>query len=188
MASPGSGITDKAVSVEAWIQSTGNNVNANLVFAGPESPDFGIWIQGGRFFAGIWNSAGTQFSAISASSPTPGQWFHVAMTCDFDAGKVVKFSINGILNCKSAATGTAIKSDHTTIDIGGRTPHSWYFNGIIDEVKLHNRSLSEEKIVSLVRSLMRSHDLSRAGKMRYGFRPSRCTRLATRKAISSACS
>ena len=56
MRNPGSGITAKAVSVEAWVQSTGYNVNANLVFAGPEGLDFGIWIQGGRFFAGIWNS------------------------------------------------------------------------------------------------------------------------------------
>ena len=44
VSSPGSGLVDKAVSVEAWIQSAGNNVNANLVFAGPESLDFGIWI------------------------------------------------------------------------------------------------------------------------------------------------
>ena len=36
MSSPGSGLFDKAVSVEAWIQSTGNNGNANLVFAGPD--------------------------------------------------------------------------------------------------------------------------------------------------------
>jgi hypothetical protein len=146
MGSPGKGITDKAVSVEAWIQPTGNNVNANLVFAGPESPDFGIWIQGGRFFAGIWNSAGTQYSAISAGSPVPGQWYHVAMTCDFDAGKVVRFYINGMLSGTSAATGTAIKSDHTTVDIGGRTPNSWFFNGIIDEVKIYSRALSEAEI------------------------------------------
>jgi len=144
--SPGSGIIGKVVSVEAWIQSTGNNVNANLVFAGPESHDFGIWIQGGRFFAGIWNSADTQYSAISASSPTQGQWYHVAMTCDFNADKIVRCYINGKLDCTCAATGTAIKSGHTTIDIGGRTPNASYFHGIIDEVRIYNRALSEEEI------------------------------------------
>ena len=146
MRCPGSGTTDNAVSVEAWIQSTGNNVNANLVFAGPESLDFGIWIQGGRFFAGLWNSAGTQYSAISANSPTPGQWYHVAMTCDFNADKVVKFYINGKLDCTCAATGTAIRAGHATIDIGGRTPNASYFKGIIDEVRIHKRALSEEEI------------------------------------------
>ena len=146
MRNPGIGITDKAVSVEAWIQSTGNNINANLAFAGPESLDFGIWIQGGRFFAGVWNSEGTQYSAISPNSPTPGQWYHVAMTCDFNADKVVRFYINGVLNCTSAAAGTAIRSNHTTIDIGGRTPNASYFKGIIDEVKIYNRALSEEEI------------------------------------------
>ena len=140
--SPESGLVDKAVSVEAWIQSTGNNVNANLVFAGPESLDFGIWLQGGRFFAGIWNSDGTQCSAISPSGPTPGQWYHVAMTFDFNGDKTVKLYIDGKLTCTNAAVGTAIKSAHTTIDIGGRTPNASYFNGIIDDVKIFNRALN----------------------------------------------
>jgi hypothetical protein len=146
MRSPGSGITDKAVSVEAWIQSTGYNVNANLGFSGPEGLDFGIWIQGGRFFAGVWNSEGTQYSAISPNSPTPGLWYHVAMTCDFSADKVVRCYINGILSCTSAAAGTAIRSAHTTVDVGGRTPNASYFKGIIDDVRIYNRALSEEEM------------------------------------------
>ena len=144
--SPGSGVIDNAVSVEAWIQSTGTNVNANLVFAGPEGLDFGIWIQGGRFFAGLWNSEGAQYSAISPNSPTPGLWYHVAMTCDFNAGKVIKFYLNGNLNCTSAASGSAIRSSHTTIDVGGRTPNASYFKGIIDDVKIYKRALSEEEV------------------------------------------
>ncbi|MEI6705198.1 MAG: LamG-like jellyroll fold domain-containing protein, partial [Deltaproteobacteria bacterium] len=143
---PGNGLIDKAVTVEAWIQSTGNNVNANLVFAGPESLDFGIWIQGGRYFAGIWNSEGAQHSATSQNSPTLDQWYHVAMTCDLAADKVIKFYINGKLNCSTTATGTAIKSGHTSIDIGGRTPNASYFNGLIDEVKIYSRALSEDEI------------------------------------------
>ena len=146
VSSPGSGLVDKAVSVEAWIQSTGNNVNANLVFAGPESLDFGIWIQGGRFFAGIWNSDGAQCSAVSPSGPTPGQWYHVAMTCDFNTDKTVKLFIDGKLISTNPAVGTAIRSAHTSIDIGGRTPNASYFNGIIDEVKIYNRALSEVEI------------------------------------------
>ena len=146
VSSPGSGLVDKAVSVEAWIQSTGNNVNANLVFAGPESLDFGIWIQGGRFFAGIWNSEGAQCSAVSPSGPTPGQWYHVAMTCDFNTDKTVKLFIDGKLISTNPAVGTAIRSAHTSIDIGGRTPNASYFNGIIDEVKIYNRALSEVEI------------------------------------------
>ena len=146
MRCPGSGITDKAVSVEAWIRSNGNNINSNLVFAGPESLDFGIWIQGGRFFAGVWNSEAGQYAAISARSPTPGQWYHVAMTCDFNADKVVKFYINGELDCTCLASGAAIRSVHTTMDIGGRTPNESYFNGIIDDVRIFNRALSEEEI------------------------------------------
>ena len=146
MRNPGGGITNKAVSVEAWVQSMGSNVNANLVFAGPEGLDYGIWIQGGRFFAGVWNSEGVQYSAISPSSPTPGLWYHVAMTCDFNADKVVRFYINGILSCTSAAAGTAIRSGHTTIDVGGRTPNASYFKGIIDEVRIYNRALSEAEI------------------------------------------
>ena len=143
---PKRGAPDKAVTVEAWIQPTGNNVHASLVFAGDEGLDFGIWLQGGAFWAGIWNSAGAQYSAVSSTSPTPGQWYHVAMTCDLKAGKVVKLYVNGILNCTKPAAGTAIRSGHTSMDIGGRMPNSWYFHGIIDEVKVFHRALSEEEI------------------------------------------
>ena len=146
MCSPGSGVIDKAVSIEAWIKATGNNAQANLVFAGPECYGFGIWIQGGRFFAGLWNSEGNQYSAISTISPTPDQWYHVVMTCDLDTGKAVKLFINGKLNCSTVASGTAIKSGYASIDIGGRMPSSWYFKGVIDDVKLYNRALSEEEI------------------------------------------
>jgi hypothetical protein len=143
---PGSGATDKAITVEAWIQPTGSNVNANLVCAGPESLDFGMWIQGGRLVGGLWNSTGTQFSATSAGGPTPGRWCHVAMTCDLDAGKTVALYVNGIPSGTIAATGTAIRSGHTTIDIGGRTPNSWHFRGLIDEVKVYNRVLGAEEL------------------------------------------
>jgi|GEM_PF-1303279 len=165
MRSPRSGSTDKAVSVEAWIKPTGNNVNANLVFAGPESHAFGIWIQSGRIFAGIWNSEGNQYSATSASSPTPDQWCHVAMTCDLDIGKVIRLYINGKLNCTSAAIGTAIRSSYATIDIGGRMPNLWYFNGLIDEVKMYNRARSEEEIRNSYDDDMkkRAEDLNTAG-------------------------
>jgi hypothetical protein len=144
--SPGKALPDKAVSVEAWIQATGNNVNASLVCAGPESLDFGIWIQGGNLQAGIWNSAGAQYSAISSCSPTPGRWHHVAMTCDFAAGGVLKLYIDGRLRRTNAVAGTGIRSGHTSIDIGGRTPNSWYFQGIIDELRIYSRALSEEEI------------------------------------------
>ena len=143
---PKRGAPDKAVTVEAWIQPTRNNVNASLVFAGPESLDFGIWLQGGVFWAGIWNSAGAQYSAVSSTSPTPGQWYHVAMTCDLESSKAVTFYVNGILNCTKPAAGTAIRSGHTSMDIGGRMPNSWYFHGIVDEVKCFHRALSEEEI------------------------------------------
>ena len=144
--SPRSVMTDKALTVSAWIRPTGRNVNANLVFAGPESADFGMWIQGGRFVGGLWNSADAQSSAMSAGGPIPGRWCHVAMTCDFNAGKTVTLHINGRPNGTIAATGTGIRAGHTTIDIGGRTPNAWYFRGLIDEVKVYDRVLNEEEL------------------------------------------
>ena len=68
------------------------------------------------------------------------------MTCDFNADKTVKLYIDGKLISTNPAVGTAIRSAHTTIDIGGRTPNASYFNGIIDDVRIYNRALSEEEI------------------------------------------
>ena len=51
--------------------------------------------------------------------------------------------INGVLDGMQPLTGT-IDSPNTPIYIGKRG--SWYFNGIIDEVRIYNRALSAAEV------------------------------------------
>lgn len=76
-------------------------------------------------------------------SPTPEQWYHVAVT---RSGSAYALYIDGA----QVATGT----DHNTIpdpDVPlmiGRA-EAYYFNGLIDEVEIYNRALSQSEIQAI---------------------------------------
>ncbi len=67
-------------------------------------------------------------------------WYHVAMTYD---GTALKLYVNGSQDASIPATGT-ISANTQPFRIGGGAPpdHAQYFfNGLVDEVQLHNRAL-----------------------------------------------
>ena len=71
---------------------------------------------------------------------SPGEWYHIAGTFD---GTDVKCYLNGVE--KDTNQISAIKGGSSTLFIGQDGWNS-IFNGVIDEVKIYNRALSEEEI------------------------------------------
>jgi hypothetical protein len=69
-------------------------------------------------------------------------WTHIALTFE---GTAVKFYKDGIL-VETIVTTNVPDAGSNTIYIGGLSSWGTYFNGIIDEVKIYNRSLSEVEI------------------------------------------
>jgi len=67
------------------------------------------------------------------------EWFHVALTYD---GSVANFYINGTLFGRNTIS-TTMQLPTESLKIG---LNSTYFNGLIDEVRIYNRALSEEEI------------------------------------------
>ena len=53
--------------------------------------------------------------------------------------------MNGISAGSRAATG-AIQSSTNPLWLGGNQPYGEYFNGLIDEVRVYNRALSQADI------------------------------------------
>lgn len=74
----------------------------------------------------------------------PHTWAHLAVTYD---GKKQSFYIDGELICEMALQG-AIKESKNSLQIGGNT--IWMqeaFRGIIDEVRIYSRALSQQEII-----------------------------------------
>ncbi len=71
-----------------------------------------------------------------------GNWLHILSSWD---GNTMKIFINGVEVASQQYTGTI--GDTSTYPL--RISNWPYFNGIIDEVRIYNRALSEEEILAL---------------------------------------
>jgi hypothetical protein len=76
-----------------------------------------------------------------------GQWYHVAATWD---GTTVRIYVDGVLdNDPPDSRGGTIDTDTRAFYIGGRSGAD-LLDGILDDVRLYNRALSEAEIKNLV--------------------------------------
>ena len=77
-----------------------------------------------------------------------GQWHHVLVRVE---DKVPDFYVNGIVTGKYAdTTFTRTPIGNANPLLIGRRDDGLYFNGIIDEVLIYNRALSDSEIMTLV--------------------------------------
>lgn len=85
--------------------------------------------------------------ARSTSVLTDNVWHHVAGTLD---GATIRIYVDGVLENATAYAGTPQTNSrpvHIGMAWGGGTPQR-FFNGLIDEIKIYNRALSQEEIVA----------------------------------------
>ncbi|HEX4817258.1 MAG TPA: LamG-like jellyroll fold domain-containing protein [Nonomuraea sp.] len=84
-------------------------------------------------------------SEANAGTPVPlplNTWTHLAATYD---GTTLRLYINGIQTAQTTKTGN-IRADTSPLRIGGNSTWGEHFNGLIDEVRVHNRPLSPAEI------------------------------------------
>jgi PKD repeat protein len=86
---------------------------------------------------------GGQVEILRGSPASPvNAWTHVALTYD---GTMVRLYVNGVLASSSAASG-AIQTNSNALRIGGNVPYGEFFQGLIDEVRVYTRALSQAEI------------------------------------------
>jgi chitodextrinase len=86
-------------------------------------------------------SGTTRWVSGPTASPV-GSWTHVALTYD---GAILRVYVNGTQVATLAASGT-IQSSSSPLWIGGNSPYGEYFNGLIDDVRVYNRALTQAEI------------------------------------------
>jgi hypothetical protein len=96
---------------------------------------------GGVIFWQFYDDGGRD--SCSPSSPPVDEWHHIAGTYD---GTVFKCYIDGQFAQEWAYAGTMPEND-ASVTIGKRSKaNGTFFNGIIDEVAIFNRALTEEEV------------------------------------------
>jgi glucose/arabinose dehydrogenase/fibronectin type 3 domain-containing protein len=86
---------------------------------------------------------GTGDSYLSGPTASPvNAWTYVTYTYD---GTTQRVFVNGVQVATKATTG-AIQVTANPLWIGGNQPYGEYFNGLIDEVRIYNRALTQTEI------------------------------------------
>ncbi|HEY7120191.1 MAG TPA: LamG-like jellyroll fold domain-containing protein, partial [Tepidisphaeraceae bacterium] len=84
----------------------------------------------------------TDVSSVGTSALSLGAWTHLATTYD---GANLRLYVNGTLVRTQAVTG-AITSSTSPIRIGGDSVWGEYFDGLIDEIRVYGRALSQSEV------------------------------------------
>jgi len=141
-----------------WVKLNSANTQQTFLRKSPEGGDwegYGIQLNGStslnpRFL--LRNSQSNQLIVDANVGLTVGQWTYVAITYD---GSSSASGVNIYINGGSVSTTTPYDTlsasilNNEALTIGSIGSGSWFFNGLIDEVAIFNRSLSAEEISAL---------------------------------------
>ncbi|NOY63798.1 MAG: hypothetical protein GXO97_00115, partial [Nitrospirae bacterium] len=130
--------------IEAWVKPlsvpSGRHSIAG-VFA--DCRDWGISINNSEFGVTIRPPSGCSSTILSGVKPIVGQWYHLVATSD---GITAKIYVNGELK-NSAPVDTNYIGSSSEVRVGGEVCCSQGdFHGLIDEVAIYKRVLTEEEI------------------------------------------
>jgi hypothetical protein len=92
--------------------------------------------------AGTINTGGPDASAIGTAALPLSTWTHLAMT--FGSG-TLRLYVNGVLVGTQAVAGT-LRTSADPLTIGGNAVWPEWFGGLIDEVRIYNRALTQAEI------------------------------------------
>ena len=173
--SPSLDITD-TLTLEAWIkpnnfnkpsdQGDGNIYIISKDNAGARSYGLGVSdpSQGGTVSCGgpgphafmIVFTGGGVYIACAEKPLTLGVWHHLAGTYDKDTGNVDIY-VDGVLDGTAAGSG-AINVGAADLEIGAREYPGYraFFNGVIDEARVWNRTLAAAEIMSSAQAGLRA--------------------------------
>jgi hypothetical protein len=122
-----------SASLSGWRTIVQRQVDAYFLHASSDSP---LRPAGGGTF-------GTSVQYLAGPTSVPvNAWTHVALTYD---GAALRLYVNGTQVATRAAGGT-IQSVANPLWIGGNQPYGEYFQGLIDDVRVYNRALTQGDI------------------------------------------
>lgn len=128
------------VTISAMVRS--NNISQAQNIVSRNGPYF-LRINNSRIRCAI--NSGSSWTFVEGTIPlVSNQWYHLVMTYD---GSRIKGYVNSVLDVNTAKTGSRSTTDNPFYigytEVEGEQAA---FNGIIDEVKIFNRALTEKEV------------------------------------------
>jgi len=138
------------VTLSAWVYFTstpGTQVIANKNLANSTHESYAIFFFNGNIAAAWGNASTVEF--ITGPVPTTSQWHFVAMTFD-DVNNIGSLYLDGVL-VNSQASNLTLGYDNSSFSIGTELEngsYDFFYNGIIDDVKVYNTALTTSQITT----------------------------------------
>ena len=154
--SPDSPSVNKAWTISAWVNlgTASEPANAGIVTKGTFSGNnyaYSLYVQSGQYFAAQFRNVGNTggFTASNSTPAVPGTWYHVVTTLqEPKTGNSEQLMyVNGVLVYgTNSNTFTTVETNTSPVTIGSFGPGTIPFSGIIDEVRIYNRQLTQSDI------------------------------------------
>lgn len=155
----------ESFTIECWFNYE-NSANWRWMFGGGPEWNYGLGfcIHSGSNIVRyhLKTDKGSFYTGNGSTSLNPGDWYHIAYTYN---GKSAISYVNSKKDFEQAITGIVL-IDPTTLAIGaGYWNNNEYFVGMIDEVRVYERALSEEEVNKNYRAKSNSLAVSPLGKL-----------------------
>jgi hypothetical protein len=154
------------ISLCAWINRPAAGVTGDHKIVGNRNGNAGfkmsVYGNPARLEMEIYDAAGQLLTRTGSTPAGTGlssadTWYHVACVFDDTAGEVREY-VNGVLDATTATTKSLVSSTGT-LRIGAEIPTAnYYFNGLLDDVRIYSRVVS----VSDLQIIMKGGDKSAA--------------------------
>lgn len=139
---------EDAITLEAWVKwntnpAEGNN-HAAIINKGGDNQYLLHHSDDNEHFEFAIETEDSRQFVHSVTSPAPNVWYYVVGTYSKDHKKMSIY-VNGVKEASKYQNEEILESDND-LNIGRHTEFFRYFNGIIDEVRIHDKLLTGEAI------------------------------------------
>ncbi|MDI2128180.1 LamG-like jellyroll fold domain-containing protein [Yinghuangia seranimata] len=134
------------LTLEAWVRPATVSGWRNVILKqrGTDGLSYGLYASGDDRAAGYVRIGATDESIGATANLPVNTWSHIAVTYD---GATLRFYVNGTQVASRAQTGN-ITGGTDVLRIGGNSVWGEYFSGLIDEVRIYNRTLTQAEVTT----------------------------------------
>lgn len=148
--------SNSSISISAWIKADSLTSYGLIVGKDTTNRSYSLAVNPGAtdrlwvFMEGVSGYQQGGSSIILPRALNTGAWEHIVFTYD-QANQRMKAYLNGVLTNNIAASG-AMTTTSGSLQIGAGTGGFSYFDGIIDEVRIYDRAISDNEVRILYES------------------------------------
>ena len=138
-----SAFSSAALTLEAWMRSTGRSGNLQLLMSRDGTSGHGIYVYNNQL-KGRLKVGGSLVTLLGPNDVMDGRWHHVALTFD---GTTARLYFDGDQQSSATPTGSLAALTSTALRFGD-SPVGDRFVGDLDEVAIYDHALSSQEVKS----------------------------------------